>query len=131
MQLVIAYLAAAVAMLVIDLVWLGLIAPSFYKEQLGPLMADQINWTAGLAFYFLYIFGLVVFVVQPALVTGSMWHAVMYGALFGLVAYATYDLTNLATMKGFPWKLALVDMTWGAVLTALVAAIATAVAARF
>ncbi len=130
MQFLAAYAAAAVAMLIIDLVWLGLVAPGFYKEQLGPLMADRINWTAGLAFYALYVFGIVVFVIQPALAAGSLRHALLFGALFGLVAYATYDLTNLATLKGFPWKLALVDMVWGAVLTGLVAMIGTAVAMR-
>jgi uncharacterized membrane protein len=124
-QFAVAYLAAAVTMLVIDLAWLGIIASGFYREQLGPLMADEINWTAGLAFYALYILGVVIFVIQPALAEGSLKTAAMYGFLFGLVAYATYDLTNLATMKGFPWKLAMVDMAWGAVLTSVVATVGT------
>jgi uncharacterized membrane protein len=129
-QLVVAYLAAAVTMFIVDIVWLGVIATSFYRDQLGPLMADQINWTAGLAFYALYILGLVIFVIQPAINAGSVKQALAYGLLFGLVAYGTYDLTNLATMKGFPWKLALVDMSWGAVLTAITAAVGTAIALR-
>jgi uncharacterized membrane protein len=124
-QFAVAYLAAAVTMLVIDLAWLGIIASGFYREQLGPLMADEINWTAGLAFYALYILGVVIFVIQPALAEGSLKTAAMYGFLFGLVAYATYDLANLATMKGFPWKLAMVDMAWGAVLTSVVATVGT------
>lgn len=130
MQIAVAYVATLVAILIVDLVWLGVVAKDFYRSELGHLMADQINWVAGVAFYLLFALGIVVFVIQPALVTGGPIRAFTVGLLFGLVAYATYDLTNLATMKSFPWKLALVDMAWGAVLTGTAAAIGTAVAAR-
>ncbi len=130
MQIAAAYLTAAATFLVMDLVWLGVVARNFYRAELGPLMADTINWPAGLAFYALFIAGLVVFVIHPALAAGSVKQAFVMGALFGLVAYATYDLTNLAVMRGFPWRMALVDMTWGAVATSVSAAVAVAVAGR-
>lgn len=130
MQTVIAYVATLLAFTLIDLVWLGVIAKDFYRRELGPLMADPINWAAGLAFYAIFAAGIVIFAVQPALATGGSMRAGLLGALFGFFAYATYDLTNLATTKGFPLKMALVDMVWGSVLTGLAAAIGAAVAMR-
>ncbi len=131
MQTVIAYVATLAAFTLIDLVWLGVVAKDFYRRELGPLMADPINWTAGLAFYAIFAVGIVIFAVQPALAAGGTMRAGLVGAMFGFFAYATYDLTNLATTKGFPLKMALVDMVWGAILTGLAAAIGTAVALRF
>lgn len=131
MQSVIAYVVTLVAFLLIDLVWLGVVAKDFYRTELGPLMADPINWPPGIAFYLLFALGVVIFAVQPALASGGVMRAAWLGLMFGFFAYATYDLTNWATMKGFPWRLALVDMAWGSVLTATAAAIGTAVAQRF
>ncbi len=106
---------------VIDALWLSVIANKFYKSQIGPLLLEKPNMTAAVLFYVIYVIGIVAFVVTPALEKGSWQHAVGYGALFGFVAYATYDLTNLATLKGWSTKLVIVDLLWGAVLTAAVA----------
>ena len=130
MQTVIAYVATLLAFTLIDLVWLGVIAKDFYRRELGPLMAEPINWTAGLAFYAIFAAGIVIFAVQPALAAGGPLRAGLLGAMFGFFAYATYDLTNLATTKGFPLKMALVDMVWGSVLTGLSAAIGASIAVR-
>jgi uncharacterized membrane protein len=117
------YLAAALLFFPLDMLWLGVIAREFYKAQLGDLLAPQPNWLVAIAFYLLYLAGLVFFVMAPAAARGdSLWQTALHGALFGLIAYATYDLTNLATLRSYPSTLALVDMAWGAVLTAAAAA---------
>ncbi len=116
-----AYAAAAVAFLVLDLVWLGVVARTFYRDRLGGLLRDDVDVVPALLFYLLYVLGIVVFAVAPALAAGSWMTAALYGALLGLVAYATYDLTNLATLAGWPLSVAVVDMLWGAAVTALAA----------
>jgi uncharacterized membrane protein len=123
MRRVIAYVVALVTMVVLDGVWLGVIAASLYRDALGSLMADPVNlWAAG-AFYLVYPVGLVVFAVRPGDGAGAGAVAAR-GALFGLIAYATYDLTNLATLKGFPVGIALIDMLWGTVISAVASAAA-------
>jgi len=117
------YLAALSAFLVIDFIWLKFIARSFYQAQIGHMMRTNINWIAAAAFYLLFVFGIVVLVVWPALERQSLRLAVLHGALLGLVAYAAYDFTNLAVLEGFPLAVALVDVVWGAVLCASVSAI--------
>ena len=104
----------------IDIIWLVLIAKNFYRKQIGFLMKPDINWIAAIVFYLLFIAGLVVFVISPAVQKHSWIHAILSGALFGLVSYATYDLTNLATIKGWPVLVTLVDLAWGMVLSASV-----------
>lgn len=126
-QGLILYVCSALAMLPLDAIWLGTVGRTFYKNELGGLLLDRPAWGAALAFYLLYPIGVVVFAQAPALRDSSWLTALGYGALFGLMAYATYDLSNLATIRGFSTAVALVDMAWGAVLTALVAAIAYAV----
>ena len=123
----VAFVAALAAMAVIDGLWLGLVARTFYRRHLGPLMADRPNWTAAVAFYLLYVVGATVFAVLPAADSGSLLDAAWRGGLFGLVAYATYDLTNAATLRGWPGIVVVVDMAWGVVLTAAVATAATAI----
>lgn len=130
MQSAIAYVATLVAFTVIDLIWLGVVAKDFYRRELGPLMAESINWVAGLAFYAIFALGIVIFAVMPALAAGGASRAWVLGLMFGFFAYATYDLTNLATTRNFPLRMALVDMAWGAVLTGTAAAIGTAIALR-
>ncbi len=115
---IVLFLVTLVVFLIIDLVWLGFIARHFYRNQLGFLMSENTNWGAAVVFYLIYILGLVVFVITPALEKTSWVHAVVYGGLFGLVAYATYDLTNLATIKNWPLTVTIVDTIWGTVLTA-------------
>ena len=108
--------------MIIDLVWLGVVARSFYQVQMGHLMRAQVNWTAAIAFYLVFISGIVVLVVWPAIERQSLVHAIAAGALFGLVTYAAYDLTNLATLDGFPVTVAIVDLVWGTVLCSTVSA---------
>lgn len=114
------YAIALLVFFAIDMVWLGLVANHFYKSQIGFLMKPDINWTAAILFYLLFIIGLVIFVIAPAMEKSSWTHALLFGALFGLIAYATYDLTNLATLKDWPILVTLVDLGWGATLGALV-----------
>jgi len=117
------HIATLVVFLAIDMVWLGWIARGFYRAQIGGLMRDDVNWTAALLFYVLFIAGLLVFAVIPAL-DRSLVRAALVGGFFGLVAYATYDLTNLATLRGFPARVAVADLAWGFVVSALTSAAA-------
>ena len=114
------YVCAFVGFLAIDMVWLTLVARGFYRRQLGFLLSDQPNWWAAISFYLLFVAGLLVFAVVPAVQEGSLRRALLLGGFFGLVTYATYDLTNLATVKNWPLMLTLVDMTWGLILAASV-----------
>jgi uncharacterized membrane protein len=114
------YLLALPLFFAIDMVWLGLVAKGFYRRQIGHLMGTSFNWVAAIAFYLLFILGLVVFVVAPALDKGSWAQALFPGALFGLITYATYDLTNLATLRDWPLLLTIADLAWGSVLAGAV-----------
>jgi uncharacterized membrane protein len=124
MQYIKLYVPTLVAFLAIDFVWLAFVARGFYRKHLGYLLAEQPNWWAAAAFYLLFIAGMVVFVVAPAVESGSIWRAVLLGAFFGLVTYATYDFTNHATVRGWPWIVTVVDLGWGAVLASSVCTIA-------
>jgi len=112
------YLAFLVALVSIDLVWLLGIAKNVYRDEMGSLMASEPKLLAGLAFYVLYALGACIFVVIPALSKQSLSHALIYGALFGFFCYMTYDLTNLAVIRDFPTRLALIDIAWGSLVTA-------------
>lgn len=114
------YTIALPVFFAIDMIWLGLVAKNFYRGQIGFLMKTDINWVAAIIFYALFIVGLVIFVIMPAVEKSSWIHALLFGALFGLITYATYDLTNLATLKDWPLLVSLVDLVWGAVLAASV-----------
>lgn len=108
------YAGVALAIfLVLDTIWLGLIAKNFYKSQIGTLMKDNKNWIAIIGFYIIFIFGLSFFVIEPAILEGNLPYVILAGMFFGFVAYSTYDLVNLATFKDFPATIALVDMVWG------------------
>ncbi|MEQ1849854.1 MAG: DUF2177 family protein [Candidatus Peribacteraceae bacterium] len=115
----------------IDMLWLVVIARSFYKAQIGHLMKTNINWTAAIIFYVIFLVGLVLFVITPAVEKRLWTHALVMGALFGLVTYATYDLTNLAVAKDWPLLVTIVDMMWGAVLSASVATLTYWIAVKF
>lgn len=117
------YAVAFVSFLVIDLLWLGVVARSFYRAELGHLMRVDVNWVAAFAFYLLFVVGIVVLVVWPAIERESLGQALLLGALFGLVTYAAYDLTNLATLEGFPLRMVVVDMIWGMALCTGISAI--------
>ena len=117
------FLIALPVFFAIDMVWLALVAKNFYQKQIGFLMKPDINWLAAIIFYLLFITGLIIFVITPAMVKQSWVHALLYGALFGLITYATYDLTNLATVKDWPLLVTAVDLVWGSVLAASVSVI--------
>ena len=114
------YLACLVVFFAVDMVWLGLVATSFYKKHLGFLMAPTINWYAAIIFYLLFILGILVFVVLPGIKENSLLNTILRAAFFGLITYATYDLTNLATIKDWPLTVTLVDLVWGMVLSTIV-----------
>jgi uncharacterized membrane protein len=114
------YLATLVAFFAIDLVWLSLVARAFYRKYLGFLMAPKVNWPAALIFYLLFVVGILVFAILPGLEAGSLKTTIVHAALFGLIAYATYDLTNLATLKDWPLIVTGVDLAWGTVVSVLV-----------
>jgi uncharacterized membrane protein len=117
------YLVLLAAFFAIDMLWLGVIARSFYQQQLGFLMAPSPNWLVAILFYLLFIMGIMFFVVSPGLESGSLQATLVRAALFGLITYATYDLTNLATLKDWPVMLSVVDMLWGTFLSVSVSAI--------
>jgi uncharacterized membrane protein len=114
------YLIILIVFFAIDMVWLGLVARTFYREHLGFLLAPTPNWIAAISFYLLFILGILVFVVVPGLDDDSLRKTLFRAALFGLVTYATYDLTNLATVKDWPVLVTVVDLIWGTVLSVTV-----------
>lgn len=129
-QWIILWIAAAVLFLLIDMVWLLWLGRSFYVSEIGDLLRQPPNMGAAGAFYILYVTGLMVMVVWPAVQGGSVGQAVLYGAILGLIAYGTYDLTNLAVMKGFTTKIAVIDMIWGTVLTGAISGITAMIGLR-
>lgn len=118
---VLLYLLTVPIFFLIDMFWLGVVAKDFYKRHLGYLMRDQVNWAAAITFYLLFIIGIVIFAVKPAVELQSPVRALVYGALFGFFTYATYDLTNLATVKDWPLVVTVVDLAWGTALCCIVA----------
>ena len=124
------YAIALPVFFAIDMVWLGLVAKDFYRAQIGALMKPDVNWTAAIIFYLIFIAGLVVFVIAPAVEKNSWMHALLFGALFGLVCYATYDLTNLAVAKDWSLLVTIVDLAWGAVLAASVSVVTYFIASK-
>ena len=117
------YLLAFVVFLVLDMVWLAVISPKMYKRYIGHLMADKVNYAAAAAFYLLFIAALLFFVVDPALAKGSLGYALFAGGFFGLALYATYDLTNLATLRDWPVFITLVDLAWGTFICSVTSAV--------
>lgn len=121
----------AVALFVaIDMVWLTVIAKNFYKDKLGHLLAEKASLVPAVAFYLLFIVGLVVFVIKPNL-DASLFSVMWKGALFGLITYATYDLTNQATLKNWPVAITIVDLIWGAVLSATICTLTVFIYSKF
>ena len=106
---------------IIDLIWLGVAAKGFYQKNLKYILSPNVNWTAAIIFYLMYIAGILIFAVLPGIAKDSVRHAAMWGALFGFFTYATYDLTNLALLKDWPLNIVVVDILWGVVLCTAVA----------
>lgn len=124
------YIIALPVFFIIDMIWLGLIAKNFIREQIGFLMKTNLNWSAAIIFYLLFIAGLVVFVLSPSFEKKDWLNALYLGALFGLFTYSTYDLTNLATIKDWPLLVTIVDIIWGMVLSASVSLISYFIAIK-
>jgi len=117
------YLVTVPIFFLADMLWLVLIARNFYQKHLGFILSPEVNWIAALTFYFIFIAGIIIFAVNPAIEKDSLAKAIVMGALFGFFTYATYDLTNMALIKGWPLRIVLVDIAWGAFLCATVAAL--------
>jgi len=113
---------------IIDLIWLGVVAKGFYQKNLKYILSPNVNWTAAIIFYLVYIAGILIFAVLPAIAKDSLRHAAVWGALFGFFTYATYDLTNLALLKDWPIIIVIVDILWGVVLCSAVATLSFFVA---
>ena len=119
-KLIISYLLTTIVFFAVDMVWLGFIAKELYKKYLGSFLSDKVNWPAAIIFYLLFIIGIFYFAILPAVEKNSLAKAIISGALFGFFTYATYDLTNLATLKNWPLPIVFIDIIWGAVLTGIV-----------
>jgi uncharacterized membrane protein len=124
---VLGYALTLVFFIGVDLIWLARVARSTYVVEMGGLLRNKPNLTAAAAFYMLYAAGLVFFAVAPGLKAGSVIQGMAFGAALGLIAYGTYDLTNLAVLNGFSLRIALIDIAWGTVLSGVTAAFAVAV----
>lgn len=130
MQYVIAYFAAALTFFALDMGWLAGLAKNFYFSRLGELVRDRPDFLVAGVFYAGYVAGIVYFAIAPALAGGGMARALVNGALVGLLAYGTYDMTNLATLRGYPAEVAIVDILWGVFLTMTAAGAGYAAAGR-
>jgi uncharacterized membrane protein len=119
-KLILSYLLTTVVFFCIDLLWLGIIAKGFYGRHLADFLAPQVNWVAAIIFYLIFIVGIFIFGIMPAVEKQSWTQALILGGLFGFFTYATYDLTNLATLKEWPLTIVIVDIIWGFVLSASV-----------
>ncbi|MGD8880392.1 MAG: DUF2177 family protein [Desulfobacterales bacterium] len=117
------YVLTVPVFFIIDLIWLGVAAKGFYQKNLKYILSPNVNWTAAILFYLIYIAGILIFAVLPAVTKDSLRHAALWGALFGFFTYATYDLTNLALLKDWPLNIVVVDILWGMVLCTVVAII--------
>jgi uncharacterized membrane protein len=120
-----AYISTAVVFLVLDAIWLSTMADRLYRPAMGSIMLERFALAPAVAFYLIYVAGVVVFAVTPALQSGRWVTALGYGAMLGLMAYATYDLTNQATLKNWSWMVTIADLCWGTFVTAVSAAAAT------
>lgn len=129
-RMLLTYAISVPVFFAVDMIWLGLIARGFYRRALEPLLTPNINWTAAFIFYFLFLVGILVFALLPGLEKRSLVHTVTMAALFGFIAYATYDLTNLATLRNWPLMLSIVDMIWGGFLSASTAAVTYLIVSR-
>jgi uncharacterized membrane protein len=115
------YLLTVPIFFLLDIIWLGYIAKGFYRRHLGFILSPEVNWSAAIVFYLIYIAGILIFAVAPAMERVSLTRALVYGGLYGFFTYATYDLTNMALIKGWPMRIVVVDILWGIILCSAVA----------
>lgn len=125
------YIVTLIVFLAIDMVWLLVISKKLYAEKLGYLLAEKPNLVAAFIFYFLFAAGVLFFVIQPALAAESLQYAIFAGLFFGLVTYATYDLTNMATIRDWPTMITVIDLIWGSFVTASTSSISYIIIMRF
>lgn len=130
MTYLVTYISTLIVFLACDALWLSTMVPRVYRPLLGDLLAPSINLASAISFYLVYPIGLILFAVQPGLKTDNILVALVYGALFGFFTYATYDLTNHATLRNWPWQVTVIDIAWGMLLGAIAAAAGHAVASR-
>lgn len=124
-------LTALPLLIILDVLWIGILADAFYQAEIGFLLTDQVFWPAAFLFYVLYVGALIVFVLDPALKARSFKKALTLGALLGFTAYMTYDLTNLATIGGWPLSLSVVDIAWGTVASLIVSGATYSIAQKY
>jgi uncharacterized membrane protein len=124
------YIVSVPVFFIVDMIWLGVIAKGFYRKALEPLIAPDINWIAAIIFYLLFLVGVLIFALLPGIERRSFGYTIAMAALFGFIAYATYDLTNLAILRDWPLMLSIVDMVWGSFLSASTAAITYLIMSR-
>jgi len=117
------FIVAIIVFLVVDLLWLGVIAKDLYAKYIGDFLRTPPNWAAAIVFYILFVIGLIIFAIAPAIREGSLSKAIIYGALFGFFTYMTYELTNYAVIKNWPLDIVIIDIVWGVVLATTVAAV--------
>jgi len=129
-RILLTYAVSVPVFFIVDMIWLGLIAGGFYRKALEPLLTPNINWTASIIFYLLFLIGILVFALLPGMERRSLVYTVSMAALFGFISYATYDLTNLATLRDWPLMLSIVDMVWGSFLSASTATITYLIMSR-
>ncbi|MEO1262006.1 MAG: DUF2177 family protein [Bacteroidota bacterium] len=125
------YLLAAIVFFSIDMVWLGILAQDFYENHIGFVLSDEVNWMAAAAFYLIYLSGILYFAIIPNFKQGNWKGALVQGAMFGFFCYATYDLTNMATIIEWPLIVVVVDLTWGTFLTGSTAVLTHILGAKF
>ena len=120
LKLLFSYLLTAIVFFAVDMMWLGWLAKGIYQKNLQRFLSDQVKWPAAIIFYLLFIVGIFIFSILPSVEKNSLKSAILLGVLFGFFTYATYDLTNLATLKNWPIKIVFIDIAWGAILTGIV-----------
>ncbi|MEJ2649482.1 MAG: DUF2177 family protein [Sedimentisphaerales bacterium] len=129
-RIFITYIVSVPVFFIVDMIWLGVIAKGFYRKALEPLITPNINWIAAIIFYLLFLVGVLIFALLPGMEKRSLVYTIAMAALFGFIAYATYDLTNLATLRDWPLMLSIVDMIWGSFLSASTATITYLIMSR-
>jgi uncharacterized membrane protein len=129
-RILLTYAVSVPVFFIVDMIWLGVIAKGFYHNALEPLLTPNINWIAAIIFYLLFLVGVLIFALLPGMERRSLVYTIKMAALFGFIAYATYDLTNLATLRDWPLMLSIVDMIWGSFLSASTATITYLIMSR-
>jgi len=129
-RILLTYAVSVPVFFIVDMIWLGVIAKGFYRNALEPLLTPNINWIAAVIFYLLFLVGVLIFALLPGMERRSLVYTIKMAALFGFIAYATYDLTNLATLRDWPLMLSIVDMIWGSFLSTSTATITYLIMSR-